>query len=106
MEKYSVRITESALADLEEIEACIADRLHNPIAAADQYERIAGDILSLEEMPSRYGIPALGPCEELQLHRMMVDNYSVFCLIEGKSVTVTDVLYSASNLERRLSDRH
>lgn len=106
MEKYVVQITESALADMSEIESYISQQLGNPIAAAGQYDRIAQEILSLEEMPARFGIPSFGPCEELQLHRLLIDNYSVFYLIEKNRVIVTDVLYSASNLEKRLLDRH
>ena len=54
MEKYVVQITESALADMFEIESYISQQLGNPIAAAGQYDRIAREILSLEEMPARY----------------------------------------------------
>ena len=106
MEYYRVQITDTALADMNEIESYIAEQLLNPISAEGQYDRIANEILTLETMPARFGIPPFEPCEELQLHRMMVDGYSVFYLIEGKKVIVTDVLYSASDLERHLSDRH
>ena len=63
-------------------------------------------ILSLEEMPLRYGIPQFEPCITAQLHRMLVDNYSVFYIVRGETVIVTDVLYSASDLETRLGTRH
>lgn len=36
------------------------------------------------------------------IRRMMVDNYSVFYVVKGDSVIVTDVLYSASDIENRL----
>lgn len=106
MKRYSVKITDTALADLEEIENYISIQLQNSIAAAEQYDRVADEILKLDTMPERYGIPRFAPCEELQLHRMLVDSYSVFFLIKDSQVIVTDVLYSASDLNKRLSERH
>lgn len=36
------------------------------------------------------------------MHRMNVDNYSVFFFIHDESVVVTDVLYSGSDIEAHL----
>ena len=38
----------------------------------------------------------------MELRRMLVDNYSVFYIIGGDKVIVTDVLYMASDIEARL----
>lgn len=103
--KYTVDITDSALKDMDEIYQYIRSVLKAPDTAAAQYDRIADDILSLEEMPLRYGIPPFEPCISAQLHRMPVDNYSVFYLVGKNTVIVTDALYSASNLGTRLSNR-
>ena len=94
--KYIVDITDAALEDMDAIYEYILYRFKTPDTAAAQYDRIADEILSLEEMPLRYGIPQFEPCITAQLHRMLVDNYSV----------LTDVLYSASDLETRLGTRH
>ena len=40
------------------------------------------------------------------LRRMLVDNYSVFYVIRDDKVIVTDVLYSASDIEQRLKEKH
>ena len=45
---------------------------------------------------------ALSDMEQLAIRRMLVDNYSVFFVIQDDKVVVTDVLYSASDIERRL----
>ena len=37
-----------------------------------------------------------------EMRRLLVDNYSVFFVIQGDKVIVTDVLYSASDIESRL----
>lgn len=36
------------------------------------------------------------------IRRMLVGNYSVFYVIRGNRVIVTDVLYTASDIENRL----
>ena len=40
------------------------------------------------------------------LRRMLVDHYSVFYVLRGDRVIVTDVLYSASDIELRLKEKH
>ena len=104
--KYIVDITDAALADMDAIYDYIRVAFRAPDTAAALYDRIADEILSLEEMPLRYGVPQFEPCISAQLHRMLVDNYSVFYLVRGETVIVTDVLYSASDLEMRLNTRH
>ncbi len=64
------------------------------------------EILSLEEMPLRYGVPQFEPCISAQLHRMLVDHYSIFYLVCGERVIETDVLYSESDLAASLGVRH
>ena len=104
--KYDVEITDAASKDMDEIYDYIRFTFKATDSAAAQYDRIANEILSLEEMPLRFGIPQFEPCISEQLHRMLVDHYSVFYLVRGESVIVTDVLYSASDLSARLSARH
>ena len=103
---YEVKITDSALEDMEEVYRYILEVLQAPDTAAAQYDRIADAILSLEEMPLRYGVPQFEPCISMDLHRMLVGSYSVFYLVRGDVVIVTDVLYSASNLAQHLDERH
>lgn len=38
------------------------------------------------------------------IRRMPVDNYSIFYVIKGDKVIVTNVLYSASDISKRLKD--
>ena len=38
------------------------------------------------------------------LRQLMVDNYSIFYVIENEKVIVMRVLYSASDIEERLKD--
>ena len=103
---YLVKIADSALEDMDRIYSYIRYTLKNPDVAAMKYDRIAGEILTLEEYPLRFNIPQFEPCISMALHRMVVDNYSVFYLVRGDIVLVTDVLYSASDLESNLEKRY
>jgi len=106
MERYKVRITEEALSDMEEIYRYIAKKLLSPENARRQYNRIADAILGLDVLPARYRLVAFEPERSAGLHRMPVDNYSVFYIIRADCVIVTDVLYSASDIEQRLKEKH
>lgn len=68
-------------------------RWKNPIADA---------ILTLNELPERCPVMDAEPEHSRGIRRMLVDNYSVFYIIEGTRVIITDVLYSASDIEQRL----
>lgn len=106
MKEYFVNITEPALADMDDIYRYTKDRFGDPERAGKLYDAIANEILSLDRMPLRYGIPQFEPCVRLELHRMLVDKYSVFYLVDGDAVTVTDVIYSSADLESRPGRRH
>lgn len=102
MEQYKVEITKEALQDMEDIYNYIALGLLSPENAMGQYNRIADEILTLDTFPQRYRIMESGPEKQMELRRMIVDNYSVFYTIRVDKVIITDVLYTASDIEARL----
>ena len=102
MDKYTVEITKAVLQDMEDIYNYIAFELLSPDAAMEQYNRIADEILTLDIFPQRNRIMDSEPERRMELRRMFVDNYTVFYTIRGYRVIVTDVLYSASDIEARL----
>lgn len=102
MRQYTVQITDEALADMEQIYNYIAYVLLSPENAMGQYNRIADEILTLDIFPERFRIMDSEPEHSKEIRRMLVDNYSVFFTIQGDKVIVIDVLYSASDIERRL----
>lgn len=67
-----------------------------------QYNRIADEILTLDTFPERFRIMDSEPEKRMELRRMHVDNYSVFYTIRDERVIVTDVLYTASDIEAQL----
>ena len=106
MKEFFVDIALPALTDMDDIYRYTKDRFGDSERAGKLYDAIAKEILSLDRMPLRYGIPQFEPCIRLKLHRMLVDKYSVFYLVDGDTVTVTDVIYSSADLECRLGRRH
>lgn len=102
MKHYNVKITDNALMDMEQLYNHIANVLLSPENAIGQYDRIADAILKLDQMPERFRVIDLESEYFKELRRMPVDNYSVFYVINDDTVIVTNVLYSASDIEQRL----
>ena len=102
MKQYKVEITREALRDMEDIYNYIAIDLLAPENAMGQYNRIADEILTLDTFPERFRIMESEPEKSMELRRMLVDNYSVFYTVREDEVIVTDVLYTASDIEARL----
>ena len=104
MKQYRVQITDSALQDMEMIYIYIAEQLLAPDYAMGQYDRIAEAIESLQIFPERVRLMDSAPERSLGLRRMTVDIYSVFYSVSDGIVKVVRVLYSASDIEKRLLD--
>ena len=105
MREYPVKITEKALRDMDGIYEYIAFNLQSPENAMGQYNRIAEAILTLESYPERYPIFDSEPEHSWEMRRMVVDNYLVCYIVDPGKVTVTDVLFGASNVHVRLQER-
>lgn len=104
MRRYKVQITDRALADMEEIYNYIAKQLLTPETAMEQYNRIAESIEKLDMFPERVKLMETKEGRVMGLRQMPVDNFSVFFHIREDRVIVTNVLYSASDLAKRLSE--
>ncbi|MBE5936077.1 MAG: type II toxin-antitoxin system RelE/ParE family toxin [Lachnospiraceae bacterium] len=105
MRQYRVEITQEALKDMEEIYNYIAIELLSPENAMGQYNRIAHEILTLDTFPERNRIMESEQEYRMGLRRLIVDNFSVFYIIRDDKVIVTNVLYSASDIEARLREK-
>ena len=107
MNKYEVMISDKANADMEAIYNYIAEALLAPGTAAKQYDRIADAILSLEEMPERIRVMDSEPEHSQGLRPLIVDNYTIFFVLNLKDETVyiARVLYSALDISKRLSEK-
>ena len=103
LKHYNINITDEAYNDMDGIYDYIADTLLEPATAAKQYDRIADAILSLEEMPERIRIMDSEPARSKGLRPLFVDNYTVLFVIKADTVFVARVIYSASDIRKRLS---
>ena len=104
MKHYEVLITDRASADMEAIYTYIAEALDAPGNAAGQYDRIADAILSLEMMPERVKLMDSEPEHTMGMRVLRVDNYSIFFVVKSDTVYIVRVLYSASDIRKRLSE--
>lgn len=87
---------------MEQLYNYIAFVLLSPENAIGQYNRIADEILKLDMFPERFRILDLEPEYSKGIRRMLVNNYSIFYVIKEDRVIVTNVLYSASDIESGL----
>ena len=106
MVKYRVDITDEALGDMELLYEYIAFKLLAPENAMEQYNRIADAILTLDSYPERFGLFECEPEHSIGIHKMIVDNYVVCYVIDSEVVTVTNVIYGASDIHKRLQKRY
>ena len=104
MKQYRIQITDGALSDMEEIYKYIAEQLRAPEAAMGQYNRIADAIETLDIFPERVKLMETEEERELELRQITVDSFSVFFHIRDERVIITSVLYSASDIAKRLRD--
>ena len=98
MKQYKVQITDKALADMEEIYNYIAIQLQAPENAIGQYNRIAKAIEELNMFPKKVSLMESEKERTMGLRQLVVDNYSVFYVIENERVIVMRVLYSAADM--------
>lgn len=100
--EYNVVITKDAEQDMEDIYNYIALELLSPEYAMGQYNRIADAILQLDTFPESFRIVDFEPEHSMEIRRKFIDNYTIFYRITGNRVEVTNVLYTPSDIEKRL----
>lgn len=101
MKQYKVRITDKALADMEEINNYIATQLQAPENAMAQYNWIAKAIEELSMFPEKARMES-EPERAMGLRQLVIDKYSAFYVIKDMKVIVIRVLYSAMDISKRL----
>ena len=104
MKRYKVQITDRALSDMEEIYNYIAEQLQAPETAMEQYNRIADAIETLDAFPERIKLMETEEGRVLELRQMPVDKFSVFFHVREGRVIITNVLFSSSDIAKRLRD--
>ena len=102
---YTIDISLQAKTDLRNIYSYIANELLSPQTAANQIDRLEGNIFGLEVMPFRYKRYDEEPWKSRGLHIMPVDKYVVLYIPDKKRaiVTVLRIMYGGRNINEQLS---
>ena len=88
-EPYRIVYSPQALEDLKDIYAYISEELQVPDTARNQVNRIREKIRSLDFMPMRYAIVDWEPWKSMKMHKIPVDIFIVFYIVDMNSMTVT-----------------
>lgn len=95
MDKYKVKITSQAHAQMLEIFTYISEILKAHSAAMRLIDEIEKNILSLDTMPGRVALIDDEPWRSYGIHKMPIKNFIVYFWINEKlkEVHVTAVVY-------------
>lgn len=88
-DKFCVIYSPSALDDLRAIYSYIAYELKSAQAAINQTNRIRKQVRSLDSMPRRYSKVDWDPWASMGMHKLPVDNYAIYYLVDDDSLVVT-----------------
>lgn len=95
---YNIRFTERALIKLDEIPNYIAYILFDPFAAEKYYNDIFKAAYSLEHFPNRGSLLGHDELTNRDYRKIFVHNYTIIYYVEGDTVYIVDILYSASDI--------
>lgn len=100
-DSYRVGYSAEALDDFREIYLYIANELLAPETATALLGRIREEVRSLDFMPARYAFVSWEPWHSMKMHRLPVDNFIVYYLVddEKRTVTVARVCYGGRDIE-------
>jgi toxin ParE1/3/4 len=98
---YKVIYSPEALDDIRKIYSYIAFELQVPDTALNQVNRIRKEVRSLDVMPMRYSIVDWEPWKGMQMHKLPIDNYVVFYLVDSNlyTVTIIRIVYGRQDVE-------
>lgn len=101
MNLYRVEYSQEALVDIKSIYTYISQILHAPLTARRQVNCIRKEIRDLEAFPTRYVLVEWEPWASMKMHRLPIDNYVVFYLVDEQAmaVKIVRIVYGGRNLE-------
>lgn len=99
MENYQVYLSHSAVRDLIEIAAYMAQDLQEPSTAKKLIEKIRASVESLTELPFRHALVSDERLAALGFRQTMVGSYILFYQAseEEKTVSIVRILYDRRN---------
>ena len=98
---YSVSYSPEAKNDIKEIYSYIAFELLVPSPAEGQVNRIRNAIRSLSFMPSRNPIVDWEPWKSMGMHKIPIDNFIVFYIVNDSLavVTIIRIFYGGQDIK-------
>ena len=105
-ETYTIKDSTKAINDLRDIYSYIAFNLQAPETAAKMVRRIRNSIKELDFMPERNPILDWEPWNSLNTHKMRVENYLVFYIVDPlqSSVSIVRIVYGKRDIAKALSE--
>lgn len=105
IDDFDVCYSPQALEDLKDIYAYIAYTLQSPDIAQNQVNRIRKQIRSLDSLPERFPIVEWEPWNKMRMHKVPVDNYIVFYLVDSDSfiVTIIRIFYQKRDISTMIN---
>lgn len=100
-EAYRIIYSPAALDDLDSIYLYIAYQLGAGQTAKSQVERIREEIHSLDVFPKRYTTVDWEPWASAGMHKVSVNNYVIYYLVDDESmlVTIFRIFYGGRDVE-------
>ena len=105
-EKYTVKITSQAQAQLREIVSYIRFTLQSPGTALKMLDTLEEEIASLDQFPNRVPLTEEEPWHSQGIHKLSVKNYLVYFWIneDAKTVQVIGVIFGRRDQRYELSN--
>ncbi len=100
MRTYVVMYSPEARLDIKDIYAYIAYKLQEKIVAEKQVRRIRNAIKDLDYFPLKYEVFKGRSNDDRNIHKMPVDNYTVFYSVDESmgSVIILRIVYGGIDL--------
>ena len=105
---YRVQYSPAALEDLKSTYSYLAFHLKEVRTAKNQVRRIRTAIAELSSFPSRYPPVLWEPWRGKGMHKLPVDRYVAYYLVneQKKSVKIVRIFYGGRDAERLLQEIH
>jgi toxin ParE1/3/4 len=95
LNKYRINFSKTSKTDINNIFSYICDELKEPNIAQKLISKIKKEILSLQEMPTRFECAPDGRLKLQGIRKIVVDNYIIFYVVESNEnvVFIVRILY-------------
>lgn len=103
---YTIKYSLEAINDLRNIYSYIAFNLGAPVTATQMINHLRTAIKKLDFMPMRYPCADTKHCKLINIHKMIIDNYYVFYIVNNElsSIDIVRIVYGKRDIAEILND--